>query len=82
MATPPLILPETALGWARLQVAAGKVASVEAYFVDLARRDQNEAEETAYLQAVIDEGLASGVDPRPAEQIFAEVRTKYFGRNG
>ncbi|WP_375427161.1 type II toxin-antitoxin system ParD family antitoxin [uncultured Sphingomonas sp.] len=76
-----LSIPEAELGWARSQVEAGKAPSVDAYFADLARRDQEEAEEITRIQALLDEGDASGVDPRPGEQIMAEVRAKYFGAN-
>ena len=82
MASLPITIPEAELGWARSRVEAGKAPSVEAYFADLARRDQEESEEIARIQALLDEGDASGVDPRPGEQIMAEVRGKYFGANG
>jgi Arc/MetJ-type ribon-helix-helix transcriptional regulator len=77
-----LSIPEAELGWARSRVEAGEVASLDALVADLLRQKREEAEDAAYVQAAIDEGLASGVDPRPAEQIFAEVRAKYFGRDG
>lgn len=78
----PIQLPDEATAWARSRVEAGKTPSVEAYFTELARRDRAEAEEVAHIQALLDEGEASGVDPRPPEQIFAEVRAEFFGRNG
>lgn len=76
-----LSIPEAELGWARARVEAGEAASLDALVADLLRQKREEEEDRAYVQAAIDEGLASGVDPRPAEQIFAEVRAKYFGRD-
>lgn len=80
MASVALIIPETELGWAESRVAAGEASSIDAYFADLARRDREQAEDTAYVQAALDEGVASGVDPRSADEIFDEIEAKYFSR--
>ena len=78
MASLPVTIPEAELGWARSRVEAGKAPSIDAYFADLARRDRAQAEETAALQAAIDEGEASGTDPRSVDEIFDEIEAKYF----
>lgn len=75
----PLHLPEEATRWAQSRVDAGEAPSVEAYFAELARRDREQAEEAAELQAAIDKGVASGVDPRSADEIFREIFQKHFG---
>ena len=77
-----VVLPDSDLDWARSRVEAGEASSVEAFFSDLARRHREEAEESAWLQREIDKGLASGVDPRPAEQIFRDVFRSRFGVDG
>ena len=80
--TQAIAIPEDDLRWAESRVAAGEIDSVEAYFSQLAKRDRAEAEEAAWLQGEIDNGLASGVDPRSSQQIFADVTAKYLGLVG
>ena len=80
--TQAIAIPEDDLRWAKSRVAAGEIDSVEAYFSQLAKRDRAEAEEAEWLQGEIDKGLASGVDPRSSQQIFADVRAKYLGLVG
>lgn len=74
-----LSIPEAELGWARARVEAGEAVSLDALVADLLRQKREEAEEVAHIQALLDEADASGIDPRPGEQIMAEVRAKYFG---
>lgn len=74
----PINLPEEATAWARSRVESGDAPSVEAYFAELARRDREQAEEAAWLQAEIDKGEASGVSPLSLDEIFDEVEAKYF----
>ena len=80
--TQAIAIPEDDLRWAKSRVAAGEIDSVEAYFSQLAKRDRAEAEEAEWLQGEIDKGLASGVDPRSSQHIFADVRAKYLGLVG
>ena len=77
-----ITLPDEQIDWAKARVEAGEFESLDSYFDELAQRDRAEAEEAEWLQAAIDKGFASGVDPRPSRQIFNEIRAKYFGPNG
>jgi hypothetical protein len=77
-----IAIPDDEIDWAQSRVAAGEFASIDAYFSDLAQRDRASAEEMGWLQAEIDKGIASGLDARTPKQIFADVRTKYFMRDG
>ena len=77
-----LSIPEAELGWARSRVEAGEAASLDALVADLLRQKREEAEETAYLQAAIDKGLASGVDPRSSDEIFRDLFRTHFGVDG
>ena len=77
-----IAIPDDEIDWAQSRVAAGEFASIDAYFSALAQRDRASAEEVSWLQAEIDKGLASGIDARSAGQIFADVRSKYFGHDG
>ena len=71
-------VPEGLKQWADKRVAGGRYASTSDYVRDLVRRDQERADETAWVQAMIDEGLASatvGQDPRDViDSIVGEGR--------
>ena len=73
-------LPDALKEWAESRVAEGRHSSASDYIRDLVRQDQDRAAELAWLQAEIDKGLASPVDPRPVSQIFADAKTR--GLNG
>ena len=77
-----VVLPQSDLDWVHRRVEAGAAPTVEAYVSDVLRHDRQEAEETARIQALLDEGEASGVDPRSSDQIFREVFQKHFGVDG
>ena len=66
-----LSFPPALEQWVEARLAAGDYADVSDYVRDLIRRDQsNAAEDRAWLKAMIDEGLASGVsDQDPFELI-------------
>lgn len=82
MASIAVDLPEETARWAQSVVDRGEAPSVAAYLAELMRREHEEAEDLAGLQAAIDQGIASGIDPRPPHQIFADVRRKYFTQDG
>ncbi len=71
-------LPEETARWAQSLVDRGEAPSVGEYLAELLRRDHEQAEQVAELQAAIDKGVASGANPRPPHRIFAEARRKYF----
>lgn len=55
-------------------VGGGNYASASDYLRDLVRRDEDRRAHLAELQAMIDVGIASGIDPRdPAEIIEAII---------
>jgi len=71
-------VPDGLKEWADKRVAGGRYASTSDYIRDLMRRDQERADETAWVQSMIDDGLASdtlGKDPRDViNEIIAEGR--------
>jgi antitoxin ParD1/3/4 len=71
-------VPDGLKEWADKRVAGGRYASTSDYIRDLMRRDQERAAETAWVQSMIDDGLASdtlGKDPRDViSEIIAEGR--------
>ncbi|MBP2277560.1 type II toxin-antitoxin system ParD family antitoxin, partial [Pseudomonas sp. FW305-BF6] len=71
-------VPDALKQWAEKRVAAGSYANTSEYLRDLMRRDRDAASELEWLQAEIDKGIASGIDPRPVEQIFADLKAKHL----
>ncbi len=73
-------LPDGLKQWAETRVAEGRYSSASDYIRDLLRQDQDRAAELRWLQAEIDKGRASPVDPRPHGQIIADVMAKHRKR--
>lgn len=73
-------LPEGLKKWAEARVAEGRYSSASDYIRDLLRQDQDRAAELRWLQAEIDKGLASPIDPRSPSQIIADVIAENGGR--
>jgi antitoxin ParD1/3/4 len=82
MAQMNISVPEALKRWAEQRVAEGRYSSTSDLVRDLLRRSQDEAAELAWLQAEIDKGRASGVDPRKPSQIIHDVIMKYHAENG
>jgi antitoxin ParD1/3/4 len=78
MAQINISVPDALKGWIDTRMAQGRFSSPSDYVRDLVRRDQERADETAWVQAMIDEGLASerfDQDPRDLiDDIIAEGR--------
>lgn len=74
MAQMNVSLPEGLKAWAESRVAEGRYSSTSDYVRDLMRRDQEDAEKLQALRAAIAEGRAAPFDPRPVEDIFADLR--------
>ncbi|MFW2830749.1 type II toxin-antitoxin system ParD family antitoxin [Sphingomonas sp. ID0503] len=72
-------IPEQLKRWAEARVAEGRYSSTSDYVRDLVRRDQEQAEKLARLQAAIDEGRASGISKRSIEDIIADARKRRAG---
>ncbi|MFU8839081.1 MAG: type II toxin-antitoxin system ParD family antitoxin [Thiohalomonadaceae bacterium] len=60
MATMNVSLPDTMKSWVEEQTQSGKYSNTSDYIRDLIRHDQMRAEKIARMQAMLDEGLASG----------------------
>ncbi|WP_293879897.1 type II toxin-antitoxin system ParD family antitoxin [Sphingomonas sp.] len=70
-------VPDGLKNWADQRVADGRYASTSDYIRDLVRRDQDEAGELAWLQAEVDKGRASPIDPRTPSQVIRDVVAEY-----
>ncbi len=71
MATMNVSLPDEMKEWVETQVQTGRFANSSDYIRDLIRQDQ---EAVAELQAMVDEGLNSGISDKSLDEIFNEAR--------
>ena len=69
MATMNISLPDPMKGWVEEQAQSGRYSNTSDYVRDLIRRDQDRAAKIAHMQALITEGLESGVSERTMEEI-------------
>ncbi|WP_095589609.1 type II toxin-antitoxin system ParD family antitoxin [Actibacterium ureilyticum] len=60
MATMNVSLPEQMKTWVEAQTKDGRYSNTSDYVRDLIRRDQDRRTAIAEIQAMVDEGLASG----------------------
>jgi len=75
MAQLNVFMPPALVQWVDARVAEGRYSDADEYLRDLVRRDQDSAgDETRWLKAMIDEGLASGMlDEEPDAIIDAII---------
>lgn len=69
MATMNVSLPDPMKDWVEGQTRGGRYSNASDYVRDLIRRDQDRQMAVAELQALVDEGLASG----PAREFSMET---------
>jgi antitoxin ParD1/3/4 len=77
MAQMNVSLPEGLKAWVESRVSNGRFSSASDYVRDLIRRDEEKARKLADLQAAIDDGIASGVDPREPAEIIEAIIAKH-----
>jgi len=75
-------IPPAMLDWLQQQVADGKYVDVGDYLRDLLRREQEEAEEIAWLREQIAEGLASTIVGKEPEDVIEEIIAERRARHG
>jgi antitoxin ParD1/3/4 len=73
MATMNVSLPDKMKDWVERQAETGRFSNASDYVRDLIRRDQEREAQIRELQALIDEGLESGLSDLTPEDIRAEV---------
>ncbi len=75
-------LPEQMKAFAEAQAKDGRYANVSDYMRDLIRRDQDRRQALAEIQALVDEGLASGPgQPFDPAAFFAWKEAEYRRKN-
>ena len=73
MATMNISLPDQMKAYAEAQTRDGRYSNVSDYMRDLIRRDQARRQAIAEIQALVDEGLASGPsEPFDMQDFLAE----------
>lgn len=77
MTTMTISLPAPLKEWVTAQQASGRYSNASDYVRDLIRRDQEKIAETAHLQQLLDEGLASGVSDLTVEDILERAVKNY-----
>jgi antitoxin ParD1/3/4 len=74
MATMNVSLPDPMKDWVEAQARSGRYGNASDYVRDLIRRDQERAERLATLQALITEGLESGISDRRLSDVLDAAR--------
>ena len=80
MATMNVSLPDAMKEWVETQARGGRFSNASDYVRDLVRRDQERALKIAELQALITEGIESGVSDKTMAEILVEERTAALAR--
>jgi len=79
MATMNVSLPDPMKAWVEGQARSGRFGNASDYVRDLIRRDQERQSAVMQLQALIDEGVRSGVSERNLADLLAEARRRSEG---
>lgn len=82
MAQLNISVPDALKEWAERRVAEGRYSSTSDLVRDLIRSRQDEEAQLAILQAAVDKGRVSAIDPRPIAQIFRDVTGDDPGPHG
>jgi antitoxin ParD1/3/4 len=77
MATMNVSLPDQMKTWVESRAATGRYSNASDYVRDLIRRDQQRADAIADLDALIQEGIDSGMSPRTVEEIWEDSLRRY-----
>ena len=67
-------LPDAMKSWVEAQAASGRYGNASDYVRALIRRDQERSAAITELQALIDDGIASGISTKTVAEIIAEAR--------
>ena len=74
MATMNVSLPDPMKEWVEAQAKTGRYSNASDYVRDLIRRDQERSGSIAQIQALITEGLESGVGERSIADLLQAAR--------
>jgi antitoxin ParD1/3/4 len=74
MATMNISLPAQMKSWVEAQSEDGKFSNSSDYVRNLIRREQVRKEKIAYVQKMVDEGIASGISTLTREELLQSAR--------
>lgn len=77
MATMNITLPDQMKDWVTAQETSGKYNNASEYMRELIRRDQERTAQTALLQALLTDGIASGISDLSFDEIIAQADKEY-----
>lgn len=75
-------LPDDLAKQLKSRLAGGHYADAGEYVSALVRRDLEEAADTAWVRAAVEEGLASGFIERDAREVLKEIGAERRARRG
>ena len=76
MATMNISLPDDMKRWVEAQSQSGRYGNASDYVRDLIRKDQDKKNALAELQALITEGIESGISEKTHEEILDEIERR------
>lgn len=76
MATMNVSLPDPMKDWVEAQAHTGRYSNASDYVRDLIRRDQERLEKIALMQALLTEGVESGLSDETVADIRASVQAE------
>lgn len=76
MATMNVSLPQEMKDWVEERARSGDYANSSDVIRDLIRREKERRQALAELQALVDEGMASGLSERSPEEIMLDARER------
>ena len=80
MATMNISLPDAMKEWVEAQAKGARYTNSSDYVRDLIRKDQDRSAKIAEIQALIDEGLASGPAVEYSrEELLEKLRARHAG---
>lgn len=76
MATMNVSLPDPMKDWVEAQTKTGRYSNASDYVRDLIRKDQERADKIAAMQALVDEGLQSGIGTWSMEELLQAAQNR------
>ena len=73
-----ITMPPALEDWVQSRLDEGRYADAGDYLRDLVRQDQGcDAEDTAWVRAMVEEGLASGIVDAEPEDVLKEIMSQF-----
>lgn len=76
MATMNVSLPDEMKSWVESQTRTGRYSNASDYVRDLIREDQERKDKIAHIQALVTEGLESGISNKSMDDLLQDARAR------